>query len=379
MLIIFIDRRNLFVIALLLTANVSAVGLPDVFIDPLDKQLDTSSWLLEKKGFLPVPIIITEPAIGYGGGASLVYFHDRVGGQDGKPSVSAFAAGGTENGTWFAGGGHLGIWKDDTIRYIGGLGIGHTEMEYYGLSSRQKSSDSSIHFSGDFLFFIQDLQFRLGDSNFFAGASYTLFDTENTFELVPDSPIFTPRTPSFPSRSAGLSLILSYDSRNNMFSPKQGLASRIKATSINSLWGSDTDYWALTANAMYYKPLSETWMLGTRVDVKAVDGDVPFYAYPFIDMRGIKVMQYQGKQTLLGELELNWQFHPRWTLVGFGGAGKAYNSGYKETNSDMIISKGGGFRYLIARKLGLQMGIDIAQGPDDTALYIQFGSAWALR
>ena len=375
----FLKQTMFFLIAFLSSVNVGATGLADVFIDPLDNQLDTSNWLLEKKGFLPVPIIITEPAVGYGGGASLVYFHDRVGGQDGKPSVSALVAGGTENGTWFAGGGHLGIWKDDAIRYIGGLGVGHVEMEYYGLSSRNNADNSSIHFSGDFLFFVQDLQFRLGDSDFFAGASYTLFDTENTFELFANNPIVGPITPSFSSRSAGLSLILSYDSRNNMFSPKQGLASRIKATSINSLWGSDTDYWALTANAMYYKPLSETWMLGTRVDAKAVDGDVPFYAYPFIDMRGIKVMQYQGKQTLLGEFELNWQFHPRWTLVGFGGAGKAYNSGNKETNSDTIISKGAGLRYLIARKLGLQMGVDVAQGPDDTALYIQFGSAWALR
>ena len=32
------------------------------FVDPEDGKLDASEWLLEKKGFLPVPIIITEPA-----------------------------------------------------------------------------------------------------------------------------------------------------------------------------------------------------------------------------------------------------------------------------------------------------------------------------
>jgi hypothetical protein len=36
---------------------------------------------------------------------------------------------------------------------------------------------------------------------------------------------------------------------------------------------------------------------------------------------------------------------------------------------------GGGFRRLIARRLGMYMGIDVAKGPEDTAYYIQAGSA----
>ena len=37
---------------------------------------------------------------------------------------------------------------------------------------------------------------------------------------------------------------------------------------------------------------------------------------------------------------------------------------------------GGGFRYLIARRLGLRVGLDIAVGPEDTVVYIGIGSAW---
>ena len=95
-------------------------------------------------------------------------------------------------------------------------------------------------------------------------------------------------------------------------------------------------------------------------------------------MRGIKAMQFQGDEILLGEVELRWKLTPRWSLVGFGGAGKAFNDGVKE-NSDIIFSRGLGIRYLIASKLGLQFGIDVAKGPDDTSIYIQFGSAWVLK
>jgi len=45
-----------------------------VFRDPEDGRLDMSEWLLTKKGFLPIPIIITEPALGYGGGLVLAFF-----------------------------------------------------------------------------------------------------------------------------------------------------------------------------------------------------------------------------------------------------------------------------------------------------------------
>jgi len=61
------------------TIILHASWFSDTFIDPVDGQFDTSNWLLNKQGFLPVPIIITEPAIGYGGGVALVYFHEKLG------------------------------------------------------------------------------------------------------------------------------------------------------------------------------------------------------------------------------------------------------------------------------------------------------------
>ncbi len=74
-------------------------------------------------------------------------------------------------------------------------------------------------------------------------------------------------------------------------------------------------------------------------------------------------------------MELRWSFTPRWTLVGFGGAGRSF--GADSTNdSDLIVSRGAGIRYLIASKLGLQTGIDVAWGPEETAIYIQVGSGW---
>ncbi len=53
----------------------------DGFIDPDDGMFDVSHLLAEKKGFFPVPIIITESAVGYGGGAALIFLHDPFAGR----------------------------------------------------------------------------------------------------------------------------------------------------------------------------------------------------------------------------------------------------------------------------------------------------------
>jgi hypothetical protein len=38
--------------------------------------------------------------------------------------------------------------------------------------------------------------------------------------------------------------------------------------------------------------------------------------------------------------------------------------------------KGVGFRYLLARRLGLAAGIDVAWGPEKAAWYLSFGNSW---
>ncbi len=377
---LFFSRLLVCFVFLFVSAQSMAGALSDVLIDPSDGYLDMSNWLLEKKGLLPVPIIITEPAIGYGGGLAAVYFHDKLGAKKGAPpSISAIAGAKTDNGTWFAGGGHMGIWAQDNIRYTGGAGVGLLKMDYYGLSGfNGRGKTQGVHFETKALFLTQELQIRLWDSNFFAGVGYTLVDTKNLFKL--SSEMSAPDLPGreFDSRSAALSLMLNYDSRDNMFTPSKGIAAEIKCMSFNEIWGSDQDFMKYSALFTGYTKLRKNLVLGLRGAAKILDGDAPFYAYPYIDMRGIKAMQYQGDQTLLGEAELRWAFTPRWALVGFGGAGKAYNDGAKG-NTDIIYSKGIGIRYLIASKLGLQTGIDIAKGPDDTTITIQFGSSWALK
>src|SRR5690349_16464600 len=47
------------------------------FRDPQDGKLDLSRFLAQPRAFLPVPLVVTEPAVGYGGGLAGMYVRPR--------------------------------------------------------------------------------------------------------------------------------------------------------------------------------------------------------------------------------------------------------------------------------------------------------------
>ena len=64
-------------------------------------------------------------------------------------------------------------------------------------------------------------------------------------------------------------------------------------------------------------------------------------------------------------------------MLGFLGTGRAATSSGLLDDAEKARSYGAGFRYLIARKLGLAVGADIARGPEETVLYLAFGNSWS--
>ena len=64
-----------FALTLMFSSSIQAGWFNENMIDPEDGKLDVSNYLASARGFLPVPIIITEPAVGYGLGAAVAYFH----------------------------------------------------------------------------------------------------------------------------------------------------------------------------------------------------------------------------------------------------------------------------------------------------------------
>ncbi len=347
------------------------------FTDPEDGAFDISNYLLNNKGLMPVPALITEPAVGYGGGLMLLYFSESMSeaGQKARESGEALAppnvtgVGGlmTENGSRGGGLFHFHTWGGDRYRYLGALAQGRMNLDYYGALNRGRSYE----LKGTML--VQQLLVKLGESKWYAGPRYTYFNSRTTFAGQMASEL---KASDVTRRVGKLGLVVDYDGRDNMFYPTKGAYAELEAQFARPSFGSSQSFNTYGARGYAWQPLSPRWTLGLRLDSQVTSGTVPFYAQPYVDLRGVSRGRYQDKNALTTEVELRWNVTPRWSVLGFSGVGKAYGRWNRFGEASSIVSAGAGFRYLIARKLGLSVGVDVAHSKDQNAFYIQVGSAW---
>jgi hypothetical protein len=349
-------------LALLFAAHAQAADDRGVFTDPEDGAFDASAWLLDKKGFLPVPIIVTEPAIGYGAGAALLWFRESLGERQAQGRLSppdifggVFAA--TENGTTLAGVLGLLTFGQENWRWRGFIGRPDVNLDFYG-------ENSKIGYNLEGWATTQHLLRRIGDSDNWLGVRWNYIDFDARFDSSQPQPLVQGARDI---TSSGLGVFLEHDSRDNFFTASRGWKGLLEAMFYSPDLGGDGEYQMYRAQAFGYLPLTKEFILGGRFDSRAARGEVPFYQLPFIEMRGIPFFRYQDENVALIEAELRWNFTPRWALVAFAGRGEAGES---------VSSWGVGFRRLMARRLGIYMGLDLAKGPEETAIYIQAGSAW---
>ena len=87
-------------------------------------------------------------------------------------------------------------------------------------------------------------------------------------------------------------------------------------------------------------------------------------------------MRYQGATAATAELRGGYDIRPRWTVLGFVGAGRAADSLSDLSSATSRTAYGAGFRYLMAKRLGMRVGLDVAKGPEGTYVYIVMGSPW---
>jgi len=363
----------LIVVALISISSLKAQSRKRAFKDSIDNAFDVSVFITEQKGLLPTPMIVTEPAIGYGGGLALAYFHSSIMEKGNIPDISSGFGGLTENGTWWAGFFHLGFWNEDRIRYMGLLAKADVNYQYFGPNS---VLPQAVEMNLDTWMLIQQIKFRMADTDFFSGLRYFYYGGTNTLSLPIDIPEFKGK--SFNSTLSEVSLIMNYDSRDNVFSPRKGLMAELRGTYSDKWVGGSDLYGRLSASLLAFGDISEKATLGLRLETAYATKNTPFWSIPGINLRGVPAAKYQANNVSLSEVQINYSLNYRWQLLGFTGIGLTapLDEGFLNYNKS-VQSVGTGFRYLLARVFGLQAGMDFAWSNDDFGFYFVVGHAWA--
>lgn len=350
------------------------------FKDSIDNKIDLSDWVITSKGFIPIPYLITEPALGGIGSALLPVFIkpntpylDSIDGKvvktRAKPNIYALGGAYTANGTWLVGGGAAGTIKKWRANYRLGSGYADINMNFY--KSFQNGEEKSFEFNIKTIPVYGQFTKQIGLSSWSAGLNYLFL---NTTLGKTNSEFNTQKEVN--SNVSRLGLLLEFDKRDNFFTPDKGLRWNTSIASSDEIIGSDYGFTSVSSAAYWYVPVSKRIISGYRAEYQQVFGSPPFYMKPFVAMRGIPVMRYQGNIVALVETEWRWDFTNRHSLIGFGGTAKAIADGDTFQDSNWRVSGGVGWRYLIARKLKLRAGIDVARGPEEWGYYIVFGTNW---
>lgn len=174
----------------------------------------------------------------------------------------------------------------------------------------------------------------------------------------------------------GLGFVFNYDSRDNIFTPSQGMNTEVSVMFYNGkgLFDRTREYQITDAVNRWYWEMLSNLIMGWRLEGNLTSGDVPFYTLPYINLRGIPVNRYQGSHVLQTELEAVYKITDRWAVVPFVGVGATADALNEFGSSDPKLAGGLGFRYLIARKSRLASGVDIARGSEDWAIYFTVGT-----
>lgn len=350
--------------------------------DSLDGALDLSDYIIYAHGFIVVPTIITEPALGGFGGAIVPVFlkkHDPVIDENGKkrfvnPDITGGLGMYTENKSWMVGAFRSGSLIKSKILYRVMAGYGDMNLSFYANNlPNAKDQEFKLNFKST-IFYTQWLK-QFNNPKWSAGPQYLFLNSKiNLPDIDLPPPFVNPK--DIKSTISQFGGAIQFDGRDNIFTPDKGIRLQSDFFWSDDVIGSDYDAWRVNLSAIGFYPITKKLIGGLRVEGEQAFGSPPFYLLPGINLRGIPAARYQGKTSIVTEVELRWDLYRRWSLMGYGGLASAFNDWDQAFAKPVVYSYGTGFRYLLARKFKLRMGVDVARGPEDWAYYIVFGSNW---
>jgi hypothetical protein len=348
------------------------------FVDT-DGWLDASEFLDKAYGFVPVIMPITEPAVGYGALGALVFIDRHAPGSHGlyaRPNIAAIGGLRTENGTEGVFGAHLGTWLGGRLRTQVALADMDVNLDFFGLGGNRAPGEVGLGYSISARGGIAGASYRLEQAPLWMGLRYTQVSTGVTLD-APGADLPGVARSDFDIDLAGLTPSLTLDMRDNFFTPTRGWYVDLSLPVFRKGLGGDRDFEKLDLTAIHFRPLADTVFFSARATGKASSGGTPFFLRPYVALRGVQALRYQGERAAEAEAELRWQAHPRFSVVGFAGTGVASGGAAVGERDKTVVAGGAGVRYLLARKHGLHLGLDVATGPDDKPIfYVVFGNAW---
>lgn len=357
----------LFVVMLLSMSESSGqehMGTPDSTVD---------TTRATSPGILPLPIFFYTPETGIAGGAGiLLFFKPDKDAVSSRPSTITLNIIYTEKKQIIAETSGEFYLADNLYRLMGGVQFLRFPQKFFGIGNKTSSSLEEDY--GSELFGVQFAGLRSLGDGFQAGLSF-FFENRKVFDLEPGG-LLSPGTVlgSNDGITSGIGPLITFDTRDNIFSPTTGSYYQFSARTGLRALGSDYEFTRTEVDFRQYLNVSDEHVLALQAFGTFISGDAPFHKLAELGgqnrMRGYYEGRYRDNNYTAVQAEYRFPVIWRFGCVMFAGAGDVAPTLGRFRLSDIKPSYGFGLRFAFAPEERLNLRLDFGFGNNSSGMYI---------
>lgn len=269
-------------------------------------------------------------------------------------------------------------WKDEAYYSEGYLAFIEFPAKFYGIGNNT-SEDDEEDFTRRFSTLRLNFQKRV-QPGLYLGIGYE-FEHSELREVEKEGLLAQGEIlGSEGGTSSGGAFLMSWDTRNSLFSPSCGGFYQLSASLFDGALGSDYDFVRYVLDVRQYFAVSSSHVAAFQAYARSVTGDPPFQKLSLLGgqnmMRGYYEGRYRDKNMIVFQSEYRMPIWWRFGLAGFAGFGDVADKVGNFQLSDFKYSLGAGVRYQISPQEGINVRLDFGFGEGTSGLYITFNEAF---
>ncbi len=325
-----------------------------------------------KPRLVAIPFVYYSPEtkLAFGGGGVLTF---RVGREKAKTRASSVWAFGTYNlarqfqvvvkpEIYFS---RNSFFVSGNIRYE------RTPQKFFGVGSDMPDSAEESYTPRVVTFEVGVKKNFLG--HFFAGVQFD-FEQMTMENVEPGGMLEEGEIPG--SRGgllSGFGVSIDWDTRDAVIFPRAGVFLQFTADTYGAMTGSDFTFTSLKLDFRKYVPISADQVLAIQALLRSGNGEVPFHKLALIGgeslLRGYYRGRYRDKDILAVQAEYRVKVWKRIGVAGFAGLADVFPRLSDIRLDHLKYSVGTGVRYMINKREGTNLRMDMAWGKGSFGLY----------
>lgn len=336
----------------------------------------------KQKRLVLFPVIVKSPEYLWGAGVAGTFFfklwHDSTTRTSSLKNVSFYTL---RNQLVIASDGTVYFPNEKYILHFI-ASFSHFPDRFWGLGNNTPSSNQESYSISQYDIYPQLL--RKVWSDFYLGVSYEFQDIYN-FDYNRSSGTSLFDTGNITGRDgghiSGAGILVTWDSRNNAFSPSRGFYMQFYNGVYSDVIGSNFNFTIRNLDIRKFVSLRKDRVLAFQANIISTIGNTPIRDMASMGsgsyMRGYYDGRYADYNMIAVQAEYRVPITKRWGCTVFGGAGRVGS-----TLGDLFIAEnikpsvGFGLRYALRPKEKLNLRVDAGFGKESQGTYINIGEAF---